>query len=157
MTKSLVKSGFQRLVSWRDRAAIALLPILVAFVLSTPTLAHADVAPTSRGNAMAPPYHSVTIGQPAANATIFDNAGNVEVAIVTSPVLRAGDRIALDIDGRPMPPRSQERFELSDLERGEHTLRARVIDANGDILISSRLVIFYVWRGSLLFPSRRKS
>lgn len=117
----------------------------------------AGVAPSARGTAIARPYRSVAIGQPASNATVFDNAGNVEVAVVTSPALRAGDRIALDMDGRPMPPRNQERFELPGLDRGEHTLKARVIDADGDTLISSALVTFYVWRGSLLFPNRRKS
>jgi hypothetical protein len=133
-----------------------LIPV-VAFVVSMSTLAHAGIAPTSQGNALARPYHSVTIGEPAPNATIFDNTGNVAVVITTSPALRTGDRIALDIDGRPMPPRSQERFKLSGLERGEHTLKAGVIDANGDSLISSALVTFYMWRGSLLFPNRRKS
>lgn len=156
MTKSPVKSVVQRLPTWRGRAAIALIPV-AAFVVSMSTLAHAGVAPTSQGNALARPYHSVTIGEPAPNATIFDNAGNVAVAITTSPALRAGDRIALDVDGHPMSPISQDRFELAGLDRGEHSLRARVVDANGYALISSALVIFHVWRGSLLFPHRSKS
>jgi hypothetical protein len=138
------------------RAVIALFLALAASLAPTSTFADAGTAPAPQENATLP-YHSIAIGQPASNGTIFDNAGNVEVAIVISPSLRAGDRIALNIDGRPMPPRSQERFKLSGLERGEHTLKAGVIDANGDSLISSALVTFYMWRGSLLFPNRRKS
>jgi hypothetical protein len=138
----MIKSVVRRRPAWRGRAAIVLFQVLAAIVVPAP--------------AMAQPYRSVTIGEPAPNATIFDNAGNVAVAIATSPALRAGDRIALDIDGHPMPPRSQDRFELSGLDRGEHTLRARVVGPDGDTLIPSALVTFYVWRGSLLFPARRK-
>jgi hypothetical protein len=139
----------------RGRAVIALFSALVAFLAPASTFANAGTAPAPQENAISP-YHSIAVGQPASNATIFDNAGNVEVAIVISPSLRASDRIALNVDGRPMPPRSRNRFELSGLDRGEHTLKARVIDADGDTLISSALVTFYVWRGSVLFPTRRK-
>jgi hypothetical protein len=156
MTTSPVESVVQRLRTWRSGGAIALFPVLVAFIVSTPTLAHAGVAPIPQINAMTQPYHSVTIGQPAANATVFDNAGNVEVRIITSPTLRAGDRIALNIDGRAMPPQNQGRIELSGLDRGEHTLKATIVDAGGYALMSSAAVTFYVWRGSLLFPARER-
>lgn len=138
------------------RAVIALFLALAASLAPTSTFADVGTAPERQENAISP-YHAMAIGQPASNATIFDNAGNVEVTIVISPSLRAGDRIALDMDGHPMPPRTQTHFELPGIVRGEHILRARVVAPSGDTLISSDPVTFHVWQASRLFPNRRKS
>jgi hypothetical protein len=45
---------------------------------------------------------------------------------------------------------------LSNLNRGSHSLKARVIDASGQELISSQPVTFHLRRESKLFPQRLK-
>lgn len=100
-------------------------------------------------------YSSVAVVQPAHDSTVFDNAGNVEVAVATSPDLRSGDRIALVLDGRQRSVQQAARFKLSGIERGQHTLEARIVDDSGDTIIASKPVTFYLWQASRLFPSRR--
>lgn len=128
------------------KPAVALLGAL--FALGVAALARGETAPG--------PYRSLAIGAPADGATVFDNGGNVEVSVSISPALRAGDRVVLALDGRAVRERSGARFALSRVDRGEHTLRARVIDAGGNTLISSAPATFYLWRASRLFPNRRR-
>lgn len=101
-------------------------------------------------------YDSIAVVKPAGDATVFDNAGNVDVTVAVAPALhaRAGDRIALIVDGRPMAARRATRFKLSGIVRGEHTLEAQVVDNSGNALIASTPVKFYLWQASRLFPNR---
>lgn len=104
----------------------------------------------------APAYVSVRIVQPAKDATIFDNAGNMEVTVALSPELRSdvGDRIAVILDGRQAAVQAAAQFKLSGIARGEHTLEAQVVDGRGNILAASDPVKFHMWQASRLFPNR---
>jgi antitoxin (DNA-binding transcriptional repressor) of toxin-antitoxin stability system len=101
-------------------------------------------------------YDSIGILKPAAEATLFNNDGAVEVAVALSPPLRAGDRIVLTLDGRPAATLAGLRAKLTGIDRGEHTLVAQTVDRDGDALIASPPVIFNVWRASRLFPNRKQ-
>lgn len=101
-------------------------------------------------------YVSIAVVKPADNSTVFNNAGNVAVRVAVSPALRAraGDRVALIVDGRQTSVRRATRFRLSGIVRGEHTVEAQVVDGNGYALISSKPVKFYMWHASRLFINR---
>lgn len=99
-------------------------------------------------------YDSISITQPSKDQTIFDNAGSVEVRLSVSPQLRSADRVALLLDGREVAVRGALRFRLSGIARGEHTLEARILDGDGNVLIRSATVVFNVWQASRLFPNR---
>jgi len=107
--------------------------------------------------AQASAYTSIAIVQPANEATVFDNAGNVEVkvALAPAPDLDAGDRIALLLDGQQAVLQSATQFRLRAVVRGEHRLEARIVDRNGNSVIASAPVKFHLWQASRLFPSRR--
>jgi len=100
-------------------------------------------------------YDSIGILKPAGDATIFDNAGNLEVLVAVAPALRPGDRVVLTLDGHPAASGAGLRFALSGIDRGEHTLVAKAVDSDGDSLIASPPVVFNLWRASRLFPNRR--
>ncbi len=102
-------------------------------------------------------YDSIAVAQPANDATVFDNGGNVDVTVAVSPALDkgAGDRIELILDGRRVSLQSAGQFKLSGIARGEHSLEARVVDGSGNLLISSSPVKFHMWQASRLFPNRR--
>lgn len=102
-------------------------------------------------------YDSIAVVDPANDATVFDNAGNVTVTVAVSPGLRgsAGDQIALILDGRVASVRDATRFKLSEIARGEHTLEAQIVDRGGTVVISSNPVKIYLWQASRLFPARR--
>ena len=126
--------------------------LALALVLSS---AYAIEASAQSGTAFS--YDSIAVVKPAGDATVFDNAGNVEVTVAVSPALRidAGDRIALILDGRRISVRRATQFKLSGITRGEHTLKAQVVDSSGKALISSNPVKFHLWQASRLFPNRR--
>jgi hypothetical protein len=126
--------------------------LALALVLSS---AYAIEASAQSGTAFS--YDSIAVVKPAGDATVFDNAGNVEVTVAVSPALRidAGDRIALILDGRRISVRRATQFKLSGITRGEHSLEAQVVDSSGNVLISSNPVKFHLWQASRLFPNRR--
>jgi hypothetical protein len=102
-------------------------------------------------------YTSIAIVQPANEATVFDNAGNVDVKVALSPApdLDAGDRIALLLDGQQAALQSTTQFSLGSVVRGEHRLEARIVDRNGSTVIASAPVKFHLWQASRLFSNRR--
>ncbi len=102
-------------------------------------------------------YDSIAVVQPANDTTVFDNAGNVDVTIAVSPELdtRAGDRVALVVDGRRTSVQAATQFKLFGITRGEHILEAQIVDRSGNTVISSDPVKFHLWQASRLFPGRR--
>ena len=106
----------------------------------------------------APTYERIAIVQPENDATEFDNAGDVDVKVNVSltPRLRAGDRIALILDGTRASMAGVTAFRLSGVARGEHTLEAQVLDSGDSILISSAPVKFYLRQAPRLFHGRRE-
>jgi hypothetical protein len=134
----------------------ALAASLFALLLAASVFADGAAPEPSPGRAMSRVYDSIAIVEPAREVTIFNNNGDLGVSVVTRPALRAGDRIALSLDERPVRQAARLHFELSGIPRGEHKLQSRIVDANGIPLISSAPVTFTMWHASRLFPNRRK-
>jgi hypothetical protein len=96
----------------------------------------------------------IFIVSPRNQETIQDNSGNVTVKLDA----RVGgrERIRLLLDGKPFGPDSdQTAIELQDLERGEHSLQALLLDESDKIVAASGPVTFHVWRASAQFPARK--
>ncbi len=92
-------------------------------------------------------YTSISIVKPEMNETIHDNSGNVTVGITLVPVLRPKHTITLYMDGKELLKGKKETsFNLQNIDRGSHTLRASVLDKNSVVLISSKSVIFHLRR-----------
>jgi hypothetical protein len=99
-------------------------------------------------------YSRLAILSPVNEETIWNNQGNLDVALTVEPRMRQGDRINLYLDGEPvngLPPNAT-RFTINRVFRGGHTLRATVVDRNGAELFSSDTLQFYVRQTSLLNP-----
>lgn len=103
-------------------------------------------------------YQSVRIVAPESETTVHDNNGNLAVTVEVSPLLHAevGDRLILLLDGNAVASGHDQYFELTAIDRGSHTLRARVKAADGSTLATSPPVKFYMWRASRLFRNRDK-
>ena len=96
-------------------------------------------------------YSAMTIVTPDANGTVRSNEGRVPVAVELEPVLQADHRVVLLLDARPVEGEfSGTNIELSGVERGTHSLRAQVKDADGTVLISSPSVLFTLRKRGLL-------
>jgi hypothetical protein len=115
----------------------------------------ADVRPAQKPSEAAKPYDSLLIAAPLGGAVLDDPEGRVSVSIVLAPSLRAdqGHAIRLLLDGRVLGTRyAGSEMTLENVERGEHTLQAAVVDASGTALITSGQVAFVQQRPSRLAP-----
>ena len=77
----------------------------------------------------------------------------LEVAVTTDVALAAGDRIVVSLAGRSLGESASVATES--LDRGEHTLVARVVTEDGRMLGESS-VSFTVQQPTALAPNRRK-
>ena len=98
----------------------------------------------------APAYSDVVIVDPANDATIRENAGEVLVQATTTPGLRAGNRLLLILDGAPTEIAADDGvFQLSNVDRGTHTVAARIVDDADETLLESEPVTFHLLRYAL--------
>ena len=98
-------------------------------------------------------YKTIKILQPEADGVVRSNEGKVAVTIALEPALRQGHRVALHIDGKAVQGAFDGlAIELSGIERGTHSVRASVSDADGKLLIESPAVSFTL-RQTGLFDS----
>ena len=88
-------------------------------------------------------YESLTIVSPAAEQTLWNIAGNLNVQLNLQPNLMRGHQIRVYYDGQPRVV-SGATFTLSEVFRGSHNLQAEVVDSNGELQIRSDPIRFYV-------------
>jgi hypothetical protein len=96
---------------------------------------------------------SIEIVRPQDGETIQDNEGHVEVRVTAD--LGRDQRIRVLMDGTLVAPESESRtIAIENVDRGEHVLKAQVVDDRGRVVAESRAVTFYMWQASALFPGR---
>ena len=118
---------------------------------SAATQQPADVAAGKQG-APAPSYAQFTVVKPSYDQGVRANDGSVTVYLSLQPALMPGHTIVLAVDGEDGEKiRTGEslNFNLSDMSRGRHTVAAKVVDEQGDVLIQTGPVGFYVLRVAL--------
>ena len=107
--------------------------------------------------ATAESYTSIKMLKPQPDETLWNNPGNMTVDIELIPPLRAGDKIIVKLDGNPIQESTKNTtFQLTNIERGEHTVSAEVLDANGNSLLSTPATTFFLHQASTNMPSRRR-
>ena len=87
---------------------------------------------------------ALAIMRPAPQETVWGPGGALDVTIQADLEFEPGSRLVLELDGvetrwRGEPPA----VRLSEVWRGEHRLRARLLDAQGEELASSEEIRFY--------------
>lgn len=115
-------------------------------------------AKAGAADAAAPVYRRLAIVKPRPREIVRDNHGTVEVLLAVDPALhrRRGDRIQLLLDGHAQgEPAASLAQVLHDVERGEHTAAAQVVDQRGRVLIASEPVTFLLYIASPLFHPPR--
>jgi hypothetical protein len=106
--------------------------------------------------AVASPYSSIKISAPENDATIRDNQGVVRVQVMLEPPLMTneGHKIQFSLNGEPHGiPVGTPSISFSNLDRGTYTLSASVVDAGGQVLMTSDPVVFHLHRESVLNPN----
>ena len=96
----------------------------------------------------------VEIVQPEANSAVRANDQRVVVAVALEPHLQEGHAIEILVDGNPVgEPYSGTTVELTGIYRGQHSLRARVVDEARTILAESAPIVFTLRQISAIKPT----
>ena len=92
-------------------------------------------------------YKEVAIATPQDDENMRSNAGMVEVTISLSPPLQTamGHKLVLLLDGQQQAGTGM-RFQLTNVDRGTHTLTAQVVDGEGNVVTSSAASTFHLQR-----------
>lgn len=84
-------------------------------------------------------YQRLEIIWPEEQGTVRSNQGIVAVEYLIEPALQTGHRLELMVDGQ-----TQDELVLQGLDRGQHQLQLKVLDAETTVLLTSQSVVFYL-------------
>lgn len=92
-------------------------------------------------------YSSALIVSPENDSIIPHNQISIFIQLSLSPQLQAGHRVQFWFDGAPQgQPVAATAYQIDNIERGSHSLSARVFNAQGQLLISTDSVEVHVKR-----------
>ncbi|HSC75236.1 MAG TPA: DUF4124 domain-containing protein, partial [Pseudomonadales bacterium] len=90
-------------------------------------------------------YTRFSITSPANNQTLEYDVSAVDVTLALEPTLQDGHQIQFILDGEPYDePGTALSTRFGNLSRGTHSVEARVLDAKGKRIKSTRIVKFTV-------------
>ncbi len=100
--------------------------------------------------------YDLRLVQPANKETVRDNSGNVPVEIEVKPALRRelGHHMLLWLDNQKPIKFTSNRYQLSNIDRGTHTVSVKVVDDEGKALSTTQTNTVYVKRHSVNFNAR---
>lgn len=91
----------------------------------------------------APGYESLSVATPAAEVTLWNIEGTLDVSLSLQPGLKPGHQVRAYFDGEPRMV-SGTSFQIDEVFRGVHNIQVEVVDETGQMLIRSRTNRFYV-------------
>jgi hypothetical protein len=103
-------------------------------------------------------YTKFVMVTPKNDDTIWDNNGAVTLSLTLEPPLdiENGHSVWVYVDGNAVVRKSQALVQpLTGIDRGAHTIRAEVRDANRKTLKRTKNVTVHMKRASALSPNRR--
>lgn len=95
-------------------------------------------------------YSEFSIEQPVNDAAVRQNAGDVTVTFAITPKINTwrGDKIEVFVDGKKSGETNSLTYQLISLDRGTHTLNAKLVNNKGEVLKSDS-VTFHLLRASV--------
>ena len=109
----------------------------------------AKVQPTQPAKVAAEvPQYQIMIHSPAAEETIRNNAGQVQVRFEITPDYPG--KFELLVDNQVVNTKGRMALTLENIERGEHSIEVRLADKTGKIFASSGKQRFYLHKASAL-------
>lgn len=100
--------------------------------------------------------YDITLVQPANKETVRNNSGDVPIEIEVKPALKRelGHHVLLWLDSEKPVKFTTNRFQLSNIERGTHTVSVMVVDGRGKAISATQTNEVYVKRHSAKFNAR---
>jgi len=101
-------------------------------------------------------YTRLSIVAPEEGEMLWNIGGELRARVEFEPPLRGGHQLRVYLDGQRVNgiPQASGELTIGEVFRGEHTLRASIVDSGGRELVSSATITFYVQQASLLNPNR---
>ncbi len=93
-------------------------------------------------------YESVSISTPAAEETLWNIEGVLDVTLNVQPALQAGHQVRVYFDGEQNLV-SGANFQLQEVHRGAHSIQAEVLDESGRLMGRSQPNRFYVQQNTV--------
>ena len=103
--------------------------------------AQPTTSPTQPGEAS---YARLEIWEPANETSFFGTDSIVNVRIRSTPALQAGDRLLNYVDGKLIGQENAFEYQISNIDRGVHSLTSVIVDPKGNEKVRSGAVVFYV-------------
>jgi hypothetical protein len=94
-------------------------------------------------------YESLTIVAPAAEETLWNIEGVLNVSLNLQPRLQPGHRVRVYFDGEERMTSTSTSFQVEEVWRGVHNIQVEVVDAAGTLMIRSVPNRFYVQQHSI--------
>lgn len=94
-------------------------------------------------------YDRLVVTSPANDDYFDQEAAMVNLSAMSEPDVREQHIAQLYYDGQPVPEQGFS-YSVFDMERGTHTVVAKILDKSGRVLIESEPVKFHVRRTSIL-------
>jgi len=90
-------------------------------------------------------YETFSIASPENGETIRSNGGNVTISFFIEPLLQEGHKFILYLDGQKLEgEHTSARLGISQMKRGTHTIKADLLDAEGNKIASTSSVVFHL-------------
>ena len=89
-------------------------------------------------------YRDFAITSPAQEESVWKPDGPIAVTWGARTELQPGMKVTLYLDGKRYTTTAQPMVPLSGLDRGEHTLKAELIDSRNRVVTTSETVTFFV-------------
>jgi len=93
-------------------------------------------------------YESISISSPAAEETLWNIEGVLNVSLTIEPALQSGHQVRVYFDGEPRMINGTS-FQLEEVYRGVHNLQVEIVDESGKLMIRSRTNRFYVQQNAI--------
>jgi hypothetical protein len=120
---------------------------------STPSGAEASAGGNPAATAAAGGYEHFEILTPENDETIRSNEGDVQVGLSLSPALAASHNIKILVDGVMLEGQLKgTQFSLKNLNRGSHSLEAKIVDGEGNTVASAPRISFHLRKASIIKP-----
>lgn len=97
-----------------------------------------------------PKYNNFSIVSPKNDESIRENTGAMTVLLTLEPELRGNDSVSLYMDGQEVASGRQLSFSLSNVDRGTHTLQAKIKSSAGKSIFESNSITVHLQRISVL-------
>jgi hypothetical protein len=102
----------------------------------------------------AQPYTQFNVLSPSQQQTLWNIGGTLQVQVQLTPPLQPGHHLDAYLDGKLIKIDSTSpQFTVPNVYRGVHSLQAVVVDSQGNEVLRSLAVTFYVQQTSILNPN----